>query len=156
MSVQTIHFGWGGGRVCENQHFFRTLLTLWPDFYCFRGDFWDSKNVDVYSFFWRWGKGSQKVYVLYTYDNVDTYGRPLALTKLMLSVLSERLNIYVRDGVIADAPRCSNLGDIPSSPTVFPSSSNCNCFSTKFKLTGGMVNCLFGTNLEDIKSCKTV
>ncbi len=57
----------------------------------------------------------------------------------------------MRDGVIADAPRPSNLGDIPSSPIAFPSSSNCNCFSTKFKLTGGMVNCLFGANLEDIR-----
>ncbi len=38
-SVQTIHF-LGGRDVCENQHFFRTLLTFWPDFYYFHGDFW--------------------------------------------------------------------------------------------------------------------
>ncbi len=47
MSVQTIHFR-GRGGVCENQHFFHTLLSFWPDFYYFHGDFWHSKNVDVY------------------------------------------------------------------------------------------------------------
>ncbi len=45
-SVQTIHF-WGERGVCENQHFFYTLLTFWSDFYYFHGH---SKNVDVYSF----------------------------------------------------------------------------------------------------------
>ncbi len=43
-----------GERVCENQHFFCTLLSFWPDFYYFNGDFCHSKNVDVYSF---WGRG---------------------------------------------------------------------------------------------------
>ncbi len=38
------------GGVCENQHFFYTLLTFRPDFHYFHGDIWDSKNVDVYSF----------------------------------------------------------------------------------------------------------
>ncbi len=28
-----------GGGICENQHFFHTLLTFWPDFYYFHGDF---------------------------------------------------------------------------------------------------------------------
>ncbi len=46
---KTYTFGEGG--VCENQNFFRTLLTFWPDFYYFHGDFWHSQNVDVYSFF---------------------------------------------------------------------------------------------------------
>ncbi len=27
-----------------------------------------------------WGEGSQKVYGLYTYENVDMYGRPLNLS----------------------------------------------------------------------------
>ncbi len=44
------HSGGGGGGVCENQHFVHTLLTFWPDFFNFHGDFWHSKNVDVYSF----------------------------------------------------------------------------------------------------------
>ncbi len=72
MSVQTIHFR-GRVEVCENQHFFHTLLTFWRDFYYFHGDFWHSKNVDVYSF---GGRGSQKVYGLYTHENVDIYGWP--------------------------------------------------------------------------------
>ncbi len=33
------------------------------------------KNVDVYSFFGG-GRVSQKVYDLYTHENVDIYGRP--------------------------------------------------------------------------------
>ncbi len=48
MSIRTIHFR--GGGVWENQHFFHTLTTFWPDFYYFHVDFWHSKNV-VYSFF---------------------------------------------------------------------------------------------------------
>ncbi len=44
-------FGGGSGGVCENQHFFCTLLTFWPDFYYFHRDCWHSKSVDVYSFF---------------------------------------------------------------------------------------------------------
>ncbi len=36
----------------EKQHFFNKLFTFWSDFYYFHGDFWHSKNVDVYSF---WG-----------------------------------------------------------------------------------------------------
>ncbi len=69
---KTYTFG-GGGAVCENQHFFHTLLTFWPDFYYFHGDFWHSKNVNVYSFL-----VSQKVYSLYTNENVYIYGRPLS------------------------------------------------------------------------------
>ncbi len=76
MSVQTIHFQGEGGRICENHHFFCAHLTFWPDFYYFHGDVWHSKNVDVYSFFGG-GRGSQKVYVLYTHENVDIYGWPL-------------------------------------------------------------------------------
>ncbi len=38
-----------GGGVCENQHFFHTLLTFWHDFYDFHGDFWHFKSGDVYS-----------------------------------------------------------------------------------------------------------
>ncbi len=37
------------GERSDNQHFFHTLLTFSPDYY-FHGDFWHSKNVDVYSF----------------------------------------------------------------------------------------------------------
>ncbi len=40
-----------GGGVCENLILLRKLLTFWPDFYYFHGDFWHTKNVDVYSFF---------------------------------------------------------------------------------------------------------
>ncbi len=54
--------------------FFHTLLTFSPDFYYFHGDFWHSKNVNMYSF---WGEGYQKVYGLYTHENDDIYGRPL-------------------------------------------------------------------------------
>ncbi len=28
---------------------------FWPDLYYFHGDFWQSKNIDVYSFFWGGG-----------------------------------------------------------------------------------------------------
>ncbi len=50
-SVQTTKFqGERGGGVCENQHFFHTLLTFWPDFFNFHGDFVLPKNVNVYSF----------------------------------------------------------------------------------------------------------
>ncbi len=72
-SVQTIHFR-GGVGGCENQHFYHTLLTFWPDFYYFLVDLWHSKNVDVYAF---GGRGSQKVYGLYTRENVDIYGQAL-------------------------------------------------------------------------------
>ncbi len=47
---------------------FTVHLTFWSDFYYFHGYFWHSKHVDVYS------SGSQKVYGLYTHDNVDIYG----------------------------------------------------------------------------------
>ncbi len=86
--------------VCENQHFFLTLLHFCPDFYYFHRDFCHPKNVDVYSFLggergyqkeyglythenvdvytlFFGGRGSQKVYGLYTHENVDIYGRPL-------------------------------------------------------------------------------
>ncbi len=61
--------------ACENQHFFCTLLTFWSDFYSFRGDFWHSKNTDIYSFLVR--GAFLKVYGLYTHENVDIYGWPL-------------------------------------------------------------------------------
>ncbi len=51
----------GGGDVCENQHFLYTLLMFWPDFYYFHGDFCQSKNVDVYSFFWGGGGVSESI-----------------------------------------------------------------------------------------------
>ncbi len=73
MSVQTIHFRGEGGWVCENQHFFCTLLTFWTDFYYFYRDLWHSKMLMCTL----WGGGSQKVYGLYTHENVDIYGRPL-------------------------------------------------------------------------------
>ncbi len=64
----------GMGTVYENQHFFPTLLTFCAWFLLFS---WGLalKNVDVYSFFK--GRGSQKVYDLYTHENVDIYGWPL-------------------------------------------------------------------------------
>ncbi len=80
MSVQTIHFrGWGGRGwgLCENQKYFRTLLTFWPDFLnYYHGDFWYSKML-MCTFFGGGGVGSQKVYGLYTHENVDIYGQPL-------------------------------------------------------------------------------
>ncbi len=39
------------------------------------------KNVDVYSFLG--GRGSQKVYGLYTHENVDIYGWPLRISYLI-------------------------------------------------------------------------
>ncbi len=77
---QIIHFGGVGG--CENQHFPCTLLTFWPDFYYFHGDFWHSKDFDVYSLFWR-QKGYQKLYGLNTHENVDIYGWPLRIFKML-------------------------------------------------------------------------
>ncbi len=64
----------------EYQHFVLKLLTLCPDFYYLHGDFWHSKNVDVYSF---GGRGSQKVYGLYTHENVDIYRQPLTQNDLL-------------------------------------------------------------------------
>ncbi len=65
-------YTFGGGGVCENLKKIHTLFSL--IFYYFHGDFWHSKNVDVYSF---WGeRGSQKVYGLYTCENSDIYGQP--------------------------------------------------------------------------------
>ncbi len=69
----------GEGGTFENQNFFSKLLTFLPDFYYFHGDFCHSINVDVYSFFWGGGGGAQKVYGLYTHENVDIYGLPLNL-----------------------------------------------------------------------------
>ncbi len=77
---------------------FCTLLTFWPDFYYFHGDFWHSKNVDMYSFFWE-GKGSQKVYGLYNHQNVDIYGWPLRLFHYIaikiMAYLSEKSDIVI-------------------------------------------------------------
>ncbi len=73
--------GVGGGGVCENQHFFLTLLTFWPDFYYFDGDFWNLKNVDVCSIFGEGvGGGLRKCMVFYTHENVDIYGWLLSLS----------------------------------------------------------------------------
>ncbi len=80
MSVQTILSG--GGGVCENQHFFLYTLTFWTDFYYFHGDFGTEKNL-MYTLFLR-GGGSQKVYGLYTHENVDIYGQPLSTLTMML------------------------------------------------------------------------
>ncbi len=58
------------GGVCENQHFFHILLSFWPDFYFFHGDFCHSKNVDVYSyFFFFWGGGgvSESVWFVHSW-----------------------------------------------------------------------------------------
>ncbi len=50
-------------------------------FKVFHGDFWHSKNANVYFCVGgRWG-GSQKVYGLYTHENDDIYGWPLRLLK---------------------------------------------------------------------------
>ncbi len=67
--------------VCESQHFFSRLLTFWPNFLLFSWGFLALKNVDVYSIFGR-GEGSQKVYGLYTHENVDIYGWLLSLLKI--------------------------------------------------------------------------
>ncbi len=89
------YFRGGGGVVffksCENQHFFHILLTFWSDFYYFHGDFWHSKNVDVYSFLGV--RGSQKVYGLYSHENVDIYGQPL--TYSILNWLHMKANFVV-------------------------------------------------------------
>ncbi len=50
----------GRGGDCENQKYFCTLLTFWPDFYDFHEDF------------------SECVWFVYTHKNVDIYGRPLS------------------------------------------------------------------------------
>ncbi len=60
-----------GGGVCENQHFFRTLLTFWPAFYHFHEDYWHSKNVEVYSFFW--GGGGLRMCMVCTLMNMLTF-----------------------------------------------------------------------------------
>ncbi len=52
-----------GGWSVKINIFFCTLLTFWPDFYYFHGDFWNSKNVDVYSFFGGGGRGLGKCMV---------------------------------------------------------------------------------------------
>ncbi len=41
----TNHIRLGRKGVCENQHFFHTLLTFWPDFYYFHRDIWHSKML---------------------------------------------------------------------------------------------------------------
>ncbi len=63
------------GGVCENQKKIHTLLTFWPDFYYFHGDFW---HFCWCVLFWSGGRGYQKVYGLYTHENVDINGRPLS------------------------------------------------------------------------------
>ncbi len=58
-------YTFGGKGVCENKHFVHTLLTFWPDFYCFHVDFLHSKNVDVYSF--GWGRVSESVWFVHSW-----------------------------------------------------------------------------------------
>ncbi len=90
-------FGGGEeGQVSENQRFCCTLLTVWPDFYYFHGEFCHSKTVDVYSF---WQRGYQKMYGLYTLENVDIYGWPLrckAIQHVRGNVWIERYNVELR------------------------------------------------------------
>ncbi len=76
MSVQTIHF-WGEGPcgvggICENQHFFHTLLTFWPDFYYFHADFWHSNFFNVYSF-WGGGGGGLRKFMVCTLMKMLTF-----------------------------------------------------------------------------------
>ncbi len=47
--------GWGWV-FCENQHFCHTILTFWPDFYYFHGEFWHSKMLRC-TLFWGVGGG---------------------------------------------------------------------------------------------------
>ncbi len=74
-AYKTIHVRGEVGRFVKI-NIFSKHLTFWPDFYYFHGDFWHSKNVVVYCFFGR--RRSQKVYGLYTHENVNIYGRPLS------------------------------------------------------------------------------
>ncbi len=67
----TFRGGWGGSVKIQKK--FHTLLTFRPDFYYFHGDFWHSKNVDVYFFFG--GGGLRKCMVCH--ENVDIYEQPL-------------------------------------------------------------------------------
>ncbi len=54
----------GGRGVCENQHYFHTLLPFWPDFYYIHGNFWNSKDVDALFF---GGEGvSESVWVVHS------------------------------------------------------------------------------------------
>ncbi len=64
----------GVGDVCENHTFFCTLLTFWPDCYYFHGEFWHSKVFMCTRLFVLGGGGSQRVYSLYTHENVDISG----------------------------------------------------------------------------------
>ncbi len=82
---KTYTFG-GGGGLCENQYFFRTLLTFWPDlYYNFHGDFWHSKML-MCTLFLGGGEESHKVYGLYTRENVYIYGRPLTVFQKMVAL----------------------------------------------------------------------
>ncbi len=90
-SVQTIHF-LGGWRVCENQHFFPTLLTFWHDFYYFHGDFWHSKNVDVYLFLGRWeDRVSESVWFVHSWKCWHLW----TATKFNCSCILLRIYIHV-------------------------------------------------------------
>ncbi len=53
---------------------FSTLLTFWPNFYDFHGDFWHSKNVDVYSlFFFGGGEGGLRKCMICTLMKMLTF-----------------------------------------------------------------------------------
>ncbi len=69
-------YTFGGRGVCQNQHFFCTLNFLaW--FLLFSWRILTLNNC------WCVGGRSQKVYGLYTLENVDIYGRPLTCLKAM-------------------------------------------------------------------------
>ncbi len=84
-SVQIIHF-----------HIFSYTFNFWFNLYYIHGDFWHSKNVDVYSF---GESGSPKVYGLYTHDIVDMYGRPLS----HLHDMSNFYNIFIDFYFVSDS-----------------------------------------------------
>ncbi len=75
----------GGGRSGKINIFFCTLFTFWPDFYYFDGDFWYSKML-MCTLFLRGGRLSQKVYGLYTHENVNIYGQPLIQMYYKMSI----------------------------------------------------------------------
>ncbi len=82
-----------GGGVCKNQLFFRTLLTFWPDFYYFHGDFWQSKNVDVYSL-GDGGGGLRKCMVCTLVKMLTFMDGPLMLLVIKYSQVNSFLIIF--------------------------------------------------------------
>ncbi len=72
----------------ENQDFFHTLLTFWPDFYYFHGDNWYSKNVDVYALFFLGGGGSQNVI-----KNKHTFKKSKQINRLIMDQIVNVLSV---------------------------------------------------------------